>query len=203
MADGFDDSRTDDSLKSATPGMLKLEVAFGSAHFSSSGDGELVLRAFEEFKKQLANTPTVQQNHIGVQEARGTRDDQTVFSGLSGEASPAGSTGTEHTTVAATVAAEPLPLFLNKRNLKGNAEIAAGIAVWASTYKRQSELDTETFQNYWRLSGRKTPSNIPRDVKTAAKEGWLEQLGSRKYILTSYGERFVNERVEEPDLKSL
>jgi len=53
----------------------------------------------------------------------------------------------------------------------------------------------------WRDSKKKVPTNISRDLGSAATEGWLERLatGAGSYGLTSYGEAHFDGLPEADD----
>jgi hypothetical protein len=47
----------------------------------------------------------------------------------------------------------------------------------------------DSLKAHWRMSKRRVPGNIARDMGTAASEGWLERLDAKgQYSVTSYGE---------------
>lgn len=166
-------------------GALSLDVELGAAHFHAEGAGKLVLDAFEHFRAFYAE-------HGGTA-APASKDSQQQSAG----------TGAAAATPAAGVqgASEggesiPLSVFLDSKKLpRGNAAVALGIAVWAKRHKKEEVVDADSVKAHWRISKRKVPSNIPRDLGAAASEGWLERLpnASGKYSVTGYGEKAFDE----------
>lgn len=184
------DTREEQPESHAAEGRLQLEVKVGQTAFSASGDGELVLRAFGDFQEHLRQLPD--------QLAASPAEEPERVTETETPAAPAPRTEPEKPTT--ETHDDQLPVFLKRRpNLKTNAQIAAGIAVWGNRYRNQEEFTSDDMETFWRGSGHRVPSNVPRDMGTAAKEGWLQRVSSGKYAPTAYGERFVDEQVKEED----
>jgi hypothetical protein len=175
------DSSSDDSR-------LRLEVRVGSALFQAHGDGPVVLEAFAAFRdfyegSALADESSADRGEGAKPDAEGQAAESSVNGTTSKDdkALDAGATGTS----------VPLPVFLGGKKLpRGNHAIALGIAVWAKRYKDEQVITPDSVKAHWRNSGRKIPANIPRDLGSAASEGWLERLAGTtgNYSLTTYGE---------------
>jgi len=87
-------------------------------------------------------------------------------------------------------------VFLKERSIKTNAEVAAAIATWAKRHGDVEELTPDDAERLWRQSGRKVPSNIPRDMSAPATEG-LTRVGTGRYAVTTYGERYIDDKITE------
>jgi hypothetical protein len=161
---------------------LRLDIAFGNSTFSATGAGDVVLRAFSEFKEHLLAAPETVKSGPPTVEETGNRQ-----SSAAGQNDAVSETRSRVDDV-------PLPLFLSQKSLRGNPQIALGIVLWAKRYKAEEELDVEGVKSYWRNSRHKLPANLSRDIGAAAKEGWLERRAAGKYSATSFGERFFDER---------
>jgi hypothetical protein len=163
--------------QAGSPPAFSLRVSYGPASFEAAGPGELVLQAFAEFKDHVkpvaAPTPTTEAD--SATEGNGSKPDEK-----SDVTSGGGSNS------------EPLPVFMDQFDLKGNAQTALAVAVWAKHSRNETELDPDGLKEYWRTSRHKVPANVGRDVGVAAKEGWLERLSHGKYTVTSYGERTLD-----------
>lgn len=165
---------------------LTLDIEVGPARFSASGQGELVLRAYDNFQKHLAEAAPALE--IGNDEPEDAKEQLADSDG----------TAVKTTRKEDSDDEELLPIFLkNRPGLKNNAQIAAGIAVWASRYKDKDEFTTDDMEEYWARSKHKVPSNIPRDMGNATKEGWLRKVSTGTYATTTYGERYVDEVARE------
>ncbi|MBP1137337.1 hypothetical protein JOE31_003569 [Arthrobacter sp. PvP023] len=156
---------------------FNLDVTLGQASFSASGSSEDVLNAFADFQELIASPPL---QNIGSSSDGASRasDDELlpIVPPLQG-----GDAEDERV---------PLRVFLDAKVLpRGNSVIALGIATWAKRYDNTYEVDAETMKQLWRISGKKIPTNIPRDLNTAASEGWLERRGKGSFSVTSYGEK--------------
>lgn len=167
-----------------TAGALVLTVELGKARFQAEGAGSLVLDAFQSFRDfygeyaPLDAAETGGAGEAAQPEGSGSTDQAVETPADMKETPPAGDS-------------VPLSVFLDGKKLpRGNAAIALGIAVWAKRYRSEDTVDAETIKAHWRISKRKVPANIGRDLGTAASEGWLERLPALgKYSVTGYGEK--------------
>ena len=167
-----------------TAAILALTVELGQARFQAEGAGSLVIDAFQNFRDFYGEYMP-----LGAAELGGTEEDTQQHGG--------GSTGQEAETLAQTNQTPragdsvPLSVFLDGKKLpRGNAAIALGIAVWAKRYRSEDQVDAEMMKAHWRISKRKVPANIARDLGTAASEGWIERLPALgRYSVTGYGEK--------------
>lgn len=174
-------------------GALALTVELGKARFRAEGAGSLVLDAFRHFRDFYGeHTPP------GAAEATGSEEEARPDGG--GSTDQTVETPAEPKRTPASGHLIPLSVFLDGKKLpRGNATIALGIAVWAKRYRSEDTVDAETVKAHWRISKRKVPANIGRDLGSAASEGWLERLpGLGKYSVTGYGEKAFDD-FPEPD----
>lgn len=167
---------------------LSLNVTLGRATFKARGDAAAVLGAFGSFQEFYAAQDATVDEGEPVEEFSGDGSAQQETTLPSAERNAGDSV--------------PLSVFLAKKKLpRGNAIIALGIAVWARRYKGEEVFTADTMKAFWRDSKKKVPSNIPRDLGSAASEGWLERLatGAGNYGLTSYGEAHFDALPEADD----
>jgi hypothetical protein len=162
---------------------FNLDVTLGQASFSASGSSQDVLNAFSDFQELVAGAP--------LRSVNGLPSPDEMENATRGSLLPA--SPPDH-GADSQMEKVPLRVFLDSKVLpRGNSVIALGIAMWAKRYDDTAEVDAETMKQHWRMSGRKIPTNIPRDLNTAASEGWLERRGKGSFSVTSYGEkRFEN-----------
>ena len=140
-----------------------LDVTLGQASFSASGTSEDVLNAFSDFQ-DLLSAPKLK----SVVDVPNGTDEGKHTSALAPAAPPLHPDSKTEKI--------PLRVFLDSKVLqRGNAVIALGIAIWAKRFNDTGEVDAEIMKQHWRMSGKKIPTNIPRDLNTAASEGWLER----------------------------
>lgn len=176
----------DASRAQATPaaGVLALTVELGKARFHAEGTGSLVLDAFQNFRAFYSEDAP-----LGAAEVSGFREEVEADGG--GSTDQAAETRAETKRTPAAGDSVPLSVFLDGKKLpRGNAAIALGIAVWAKRHRSEDTVDAETMKAHWRISKRKVPANVGRDLGTAASEGWLERLPALgKYSVTGYGEK--------------
>lgn len=169
---------------STAAGALALTVELGKARFHAEGAGSLVLDAFQHFRDFYGEHPP-----LGASEATGASKEAQPDEG--GSIGQTAETASEPQPTPRSGDAVPLSVFLDAKKLpRGNAAIALGIAVWSKRYRSEDTVDAETVKAHWRISKRKVPANIGRDLGTAASEGWLERLPALgKYSVTGYGEK--------------
>jgi hypothetical protein len=174
-------------------GALALTVELGKARFHAEGKGALVLDAFQNFRDFYGDHA-----QVGAADASGAEED--VLQDGDGSTGTAAATPAEKKRTPPSGDAVPLSVFLDSKKLpRGNAAIALGIAVWAKRYRSEETVDADTMKAHWRISKRKVPANIGRDLGTAASEGWLERLPALgKYSVTGYGEKAFDD-FSEPD----
>lgn len=164
-----------------------LDVTIGRASFSAAGDSAEVLKAFGDFQ-ELIKKPAE------IQLPDGIADDDADQGNSHGNGGGSTATATE-TNAKGAEEKVPLRVFLDSKKLpRGNSVIGLGIAIWAKRYANVNEIDADSAKSYWRDSGRKIPSNINRDLGSAATEGWLERLPTKgQFSATSYGEKFFDD----------
>ena len=156
---------------------FSLDVTLGQASFSASGSSQDVLTAFADFQELIAVPPL--RSADGFNDKGDNPDSQELL-----PPTPPRSGDEEREEKV------PLRVFLDSKVLpRGNSVIALGLATWAKRYDDTQQVDAETMKQLWRVSGKKIPTNIPRDLNTAASEGWLERRGKGSFSVTSYGEK--------------
>jgi hypothetical protein len=151
---------------------FELSVTLGDASFSASGEADLVLRKFAEFKALASpsGAPTAAKPRKVIAQAEPTPDVSPDVK------SP--------TTL-------PLKPFLSRHKLRGNKEKAAAVLAWSAESGEKHKLTFAELETLWKRTGFKTPTNLTRDVRAAAKEGWLESEGAGKdevFFIAGYGE---------------
>lgn len=159
------------------PVPFSLDVTLGHASFSASGSSQDVFTAFSDFQELIAVPSQTPPN--GFDDKGNNADSQDHL-----PAAPPRSGDEEQQEKV------PLRVFLDSKELpRGNSVIALGLATWAKRYDDTQQVDAEIMKQLWRVSGKKIPTNIPRDLNTAASEGWLERRGKGSFSVTSYGEK--------------
>jgi hypothetical protein len=147
---------------------FSLTVTLGTATFAASGRPELVKEAFDDFKqllKQRAESATRDTDTGDSSGARPTKRAPTAHSAHDHADGPA----------------LPLPAFLRTLTLPGNKEVSAAIVAWSDKYGEQKILSAAEIGTLWKTTARKPPSSAPnlvRDVRAAAKQGWIHTTGS-------------------------
>lgn len=145
----------------------------GRGSFSGSGPDDLVFKALDLFKTQVASTPPV-----ATQKATATATP------------PDGAKDKEVGQRPASL--QPIGPFLKSKAPRNNAQAVAVAAVWQKESDGTTKFTIDTLETLYKRSGRKPAGNFARDVGTAAKEGWLEAGEKRgEYVLTSFGEDYV------------
>jgi hypothetical protein len=173
----------DDQTPHEPSAPFRLEVTLqGRGSFSASGNGELVLRAFDQFREEVKASAT---SSSDVSADTTAAPDDTVADTVSNGATttPAGASR--------TAPGVPLPVYVREKAPKNNAEAVAVIAVHSKQYRGTEEFTNKSMGDLWRGSGRKAAGNLARDIDTAVKSGWLHRQGRGAFVTTEYGEQFV------------
>jgi hypothetical protein len=161
-------------------GPFELSAAAGSISFSASGDTETVLAAFATFREWV-ETLGVQPDPPAAEPPRASE---------APVATPQPPRSREETSSASEVLA--LKPFLARYKLAGNRERALGMAVWAKRKHNETVLSYADFAEMWKDSAFKHPDiKLPRDVRKAATEGWLDQSSKARdatFTVTGFGE---------------
>lgn len=172
----IDSSQVNSSL--GTSAELSLEVTYGGSRFVASGNGDFVLRAFQQFREDillLTRSVTID-NHISISEEE------------TGNSSERDSDDVNTDPVKDDV---PLPVFLEQRtHITTNPERAVAILVWAEKAEGIQEFTFSQIKELWDMSGYKIPGNLARDLASAMKKGWINRKGNI-YTVTTYGRNFV------------
>jgi hypothetical protein len=154
---------------------LRFAVALGDLSFSAEGDRDAVFAAWKEF---LANA-AVRTKSAGSAAPPATANTPP---------SPAGNSRGVQTDSTE----EPLNLFLERTGRSSsNPQIATAIVLWAKRTKRLDEIEPSDVKEFWRDTKHKVPGNVPRELATAVKEGWLTRAGGGRYRITGHGESFI------------
>jgi hypothetical protein len=170
----------DDLTPREAQGGFKLEVTLhGRGSFAASGDGDLVLRAFEQFREEVQG-PATSSPEPAANTTKGTEADE-----------PAPAAGAAASAPKPGAPSVPLPVFLREKAPKNNAEAVAVIAVHTKQSQGTEEFTNKSMGELWRGSGRKAAGNLARDIDTAVKSGWLHRQGRGTVVTTEYGEQFV------------
>jgi hypothetical protein len=158
-------------VPSAT-GSFALDVRFGEDSFSASGKPDLVLKAYEDFKALTGHggdhPPPI------VAAKRAARSTQT----------------NTHDEVL-------LQEFLTTLNLKGNGQVGAAILAWSAQYGEKEKLTVLELHELWEQTEHRAPSpasNIPRDLASAIKKGWVKKEGKgqgQTFHAQAYGQKEV------------
>jgi hypothetical protein len=163
-------------------GNLNLSVSIGSASFSASGDKQVVLDAYEDFKALLESLPV----------PAPTREAPASPAPDAGAAPPDGA------AVASVKSPTSLPLkpYLEGLTLKGNKEKATAIVAWSAESGEKAALTVTDVEKLWKKTPFRAPANLPRDLRKAEAEGWIERQGKdgspeATYSINGYGEGIV------------
>lgn len=168
-------------------------MTVGNAAFSASGETQVVLDAYADFKKYLEAAPTV-----------AAADTRPPSEGAAGEhpaeqSEPVGTS--EPPAEVKSPTALPLKPYLARLKLRGNKEKATAIIAWSAESGQKAALTLAEIEQLWKKTPFKAPSNLPRDVRNAEAEGWLESQGKAgspdtTYSINGYGEGIVAGWVE-------
>ncbi len=164
---------------------LELSVSIASASFSATGDTQIVLDAYADFKELLrSGVPTVASGDQICEEPT-----------TENRAQPREQ---EHPAATEVKAPTSLPLkpYLARLRLRGNKHKAAALLAWSAESGEKAELTASEIEQLWRRSPFKVPKNVPRDVRAAEAEGWLDSAGkenspSTTYRINGFGEGIV------------
>jgi hypothetical protein len=150
---------------------FELRMTLGNASFEASGPVDAVMTAFEEFKGLLGTKPPAPENVPTQHEP------------------PAGNGSSTPTTTATTEL--PLAQFVGRDEIKSNAQIATAIVAWAADREDKVSLTASEIRDRWRQkTSIKLPQNLPRDIKSAVRKGWLEKDGDA-FSASGYGRREI------------
>lgn len=177
-----------DAERGLAEGNLRLDVTLGGATFAAEGPGETVLEAFAAFREHTVRQARQARNPAVAAESPVSYEYSTSPAAETDAAAPDDQRPPD--------GHELLPVFLKERSIKTNAEVAAAIATWAKRHGDVEELTPDDAERLWRQSGRKVPSNIPRDMSAPATEG-LTRVGTGRYAVTTYGERYIDDKITE------
>jgi hypothetical protein len=151
---------------------LRFEVSFDDLSFIADGDRDSVFTAWKEFLQHIA----------------ANRRTKLL-------ASPSTSLKATTQTPASTPSQsdeEPLNLFLERTGRTvSNPQIGTAIVLWAKRWRGLEELEPNQVKDFWRNTKHKVPGNVPRELGTAVKEGWLSRAGAGRYRITGHGESFI------------
>lgn len=152
-----------------------LSVTIGDDSFSASGNHDLVLKAFEDFKVLTgqSGTPDAPEQKAASRPKAKLR------------ASKAGGDMT-------------LPAFLARLTIKGGAQTGAAIVAWSAHHADNDKLTPTEVQALWKQTKYKVPSslgNLTRDLNNAVKQGLLRKEGDRKDQVF-YADAYEQQQVE-------
>jgi hypothetical protein len=152
---------------------LRFEVSFDELSFIADGDRDSVFTAWKEFLQHVA----------------ANRSTKPL---ASSSASLKATTQTPASTTSAQSDEEPLNLFLERTGrTDSNPQIGTAIVLWAKRCRGLEELEPNQVKEFWRNTKHKVPGNVPRELGTAVKEGWLSRAGAGRYRITGHGESFI------------
>lgn len=153
----------------------------GSWAFSASGETQVVLDAYEDFKQSVVFSSTPEKD-LKPQTSASKSDE------IPGPVKNA-------TTL-------PLKPYLKRLKLGTNKEKATAIIAWAGEHGYETPLTIAEIEKLWKKTPFKAPSNLRRDVRDAEHEGWLDTEGKsgspdKTYRINGYGENAVAGWVDE------
>lgn len=159
-------------------GTLELSVTVGNWSFSASGETSVVLDAYADSKEFVGATPTVAPPEASRSEQAAT--------------APAASTRTEVKSPTTL----PLKPYLARLNLRGNQEKATAILAWSAESGNKKELTAAEVETLWKKTQFRAPANLPRDLRAAEAEGWLDSKGKSgspdaTFSINGYGEGII------------
>jgi hypothetical protein len=151
---------------------LRFEVSFDELSFIADGDRDSVFAAWKEFLQHVAANRRAKPLASSALLKTTTQTPASTPSGQSDE--------------------EPLNLFLERAGrTDSNPQIGAAIVLWAKRWRGLEELEPNQVKEFWRNTKHKVPGNVPRELGTAVKEGWLSRAGTGRYRITGHGESFI------------
>jgi hypothetical protein len=163
---------------------LELSVTLGEASFSASGDTEVVLKTFADFKEWATASPS---------ESPGTpKRTKPKFEGGNG-----GDPGKDEKPVLAAKTSLPLKPYVDRFTLKNNRMKGTAILAWSAESGGKAQLTAAGVLDLWKKTGFRAPSNLGnlgRDLRDAATEGWLDLHGTGRdqtFSINTYGEGIV------------
>jgi hypothetical protein len=146
---------------------FEFTASFDGLSFSASGDKASVFKAWNEF---LENA--VIRERSSVTTPTGRNADSKLAQQRSG--------------------IEPLTVFLERAGkTDSNPKIATVIVLWAKRHEQREQIGPNEVKELWRRTKYKVPGNVPRELASAVKEGWLDRAGGGKYQITGHGEEFI------------
>jgi len=143
----------------------------------------LVLEAYAEFKELLSS--------------RGSRAARAALASTGAKSDHAVSgSGAAPSDGAKASTSLPLKPYLARLELTSNKQKAAAIIAWSAESGGKSALTVTEIEQLWKRAPWKAPSNLPRDVRDAEREGWLHRDGrtgspEATYSINGYGEGIV------------
>lgn len=156
-----------------------LDVRLGEDTFSASGKPDLVLRAFEDFKRLTGHAAEAAGETVkGNAKARRHQQEKRTGDVL-------------------------LQEFLAKLSLKGNAQIGAAILSWAAQHHDKDKLTSVELHELWSETEFKPPTpaaNTVRDLAPAVKKGWIKKDGkgrAQTFHAPPFGQKEVAKLVSE------
>lgn len=170
----------------AEPGTLELSVTIGNSAFSASGDAQVVLDLYADFKEFVRATPVLLP--AGSESGSSSGSDEAAGSAESdAESGP--------TEVKAPTSL-PLKPYLARLKLRGNKEKATAIVAWSGESGEKAALTVGQIEQLWKKTPFRAPANLARDVRAAEAEGWLDSQGKpgspdMTYSINGYGEGIV------------
>jgi hypothetical protein len=159
-------------------GPFELSVSFEGSSFSANGDAALVLQAYADFKELLVS-------RVG-------RGASPASRGKSAD----GRAGAAHVGEVKSPTSLPLKPYLARLNLTSNKQKATAIIAWSAESGDKADLALSDIEQLWKRTPWRAPSNLPRDVRAAETEGWLDRDGKTgspeaTYSINGYGEGIV------------
>lgn len=156
-------------------GQLDLSITIGNASFSARGDTSTVLGVYDDFKGLIAaDTPPASKFRAKERESSADETEKT-----SGSA--------KRTT------SLPLKPFLQQYKLPTNKAKATAILAWSAEKGEQAALTASEVEKLWKKTPFKAPGNLPRDLRNAEGEGWIDSAGKAgssdaTFSINGYGE---------------
>jgi hypothetical protein len=166
-------------------GELELSVSIADASFSASGETRVVLDAYADFKELIRAAPAATRPRI---EASPAETAEAVT-----EPKPTGDQAAPEVKAPTSL---PLKPYLERLKLPGNKHKAAAMVAWSAESGAKADLTVTEVEALWRRSPFKVPKNVPRDLRAAETEGWLESDGKEgspgtTYRINGFGEGVV------------
>lgn len=160
-------------------------MTIGNASFSASGQTQVVLDAYADFKELIGPDGALSPDPPSTKTARSRQPSSRTTP------EPESTVTSEEVKAPTSL---PLKPYLGRLKLPGNKEKATAVLAWSAESGGEAQLTIAEIEALMKKGGFKAPKNLSRDVRKAETEGWLDSTGtgpSAKFFINGYGEGIV------------